>query len=330
MLTDPHNRVIDYLRISVTDRCNLRCVYCMPEEGIQPLRHQDILSYEEILRVARVAVGLGIRKVRLTGGEPLVRRDLERLVQGLAAMQGVVDLSMTTNGILLAERVEALRRAGLRRINVSLDSLLPHRYRSITRGGDLERVWAGIQAAMEAGLNPVKINVVAMDGQNGDEILRFAELTLRWPLEVRFIERMPLGVAGASRPEEFLPAERILETLSTNFPLEPLEAPTGNGPAQLYRIRYGLGAIGIIAPMTRHFCHSCNRLRLTPDGRLRVCLFSDQELDLRSLLRSGASDDTLRESIREAITKKPSRGAPGPVEDLRVKKCVRPMSRIGG
>lgn len=330
MLMDSHNRVIDYLRIAVTDRCNLRCVYCMPEEGIQPLAHAEILTYEEILRVARIAVGLGIRKVRLTGGEPLVRRDLERLVEGLTRIEGLGDLSMTTNGVLLGEKIEALRRAGLRRVNVSLDSLQPDRYRAITRGGDLERVWASILAALEAGMRPVKINVVAMKGQNSDEVLSFAELTIRWPIEVRFIEQMPLGDPGACQPRGFISAESILETLQSSFPLEPLHVTTGNGPAQLYRIANGQGAIGIIAPMTRHFCHTCNRLRLTPDGKLRACLFSDHEVDLKELLRSEVSDEALRQRIQEAISSKPSRGAPGSGADLRVKKCVRPMSQIGG
>lgn len=330
MLMDSHQRVIDYLRIAVTDRCNLRCVYCMPEGGIQPLPHAEILSYEEILRVARVAVGLGISKVRLTGGEPLVRRDLERLVRALASIEGIKDLSMTTNGLLLRERAKDLKDAGLKRINVSLDSLEPQRYRAITRGGELDRVWGGILAALEVGMQPVKINVVAMGEHNGDEILSFARLSIGWPLEVRFIERMPLGAQSNCPPGRFLSAQAILGRLEKVFCLEPLGFKTGNGPAQLYRIEKGLGTIGIIAPMTQHFCHSCNRLRLTPEGKLRVCLFSDQEVDLKGLLRSGASDQALRESIQEAISRKPSRGSPGLKEDLRVKKCVRPMSRIGG
>ncbi len=330
MLIDPYQRVIDYLRISVTDRCNLRCLYCMPQDGIEPLAHQEILTYEEILRVARVAVGLGISKVRLTGGEPLVRRDLERLVSKLAGIDGIKDLSMTTNGVLLEQRARSLRDAGLKRINISLDSLNPERYRAITRGGDLAKVWAGIMAALEAGMHPVKINVVAMDEHNGDEILSFARLSISWPIEVRFIERMPLGTQGRGQTDGFLSAESILRRLGEAFFLEPLEMRTGNGPAQLYRIEKGLGTIGIIAPMTRHFCSSCNRLRLTPDGRLRVCLFSDQEVDIKGLLRSGASDRMLTERIQEAISRKPSQGSPGPQADLRVKKCVRPMSRIGG
>ncbi len=330
MLTDPHQRVIDYLRISVTDRCNLRCLYCMPQEGIQPLPHGEILTYEEILRVARVAVGLGITKVRLTGGEPLVRRDLERLIQELAGIEGLRDLSMTTNGILLGKRARGLRDAGLKRINVSMDSLDPQRYRAMTRGGELEQVWEGILAALEVGMRPVKINVVAMDGHNGDEILSFARLSIGWPVEVRFIERMPLGNGESCLPEGFLSADSIMARLQGVFSLEPILAKTGNGPAQLYRIEEGLGTIGIIAPMTRHFCHSCNRLRLTPDGRLRACLFSEEEVDLKGLLRGGASDQDLKKSIQEAISRKPSRGSPDPRADRRVKKCVRPMSQIGG
>lgn len=330
MLVDAYNRVLDYLRIAVTDRCNLRCVYCMPEEGIDPLPHSEILSYEEILRVVRLSVGLGIKKVRLTGGEPLVRRGIENLVSGLSRIEGLTDLSMTTNGLLLRQKAEALRRAGLKRVNVSLDSLNPQKYRKVTRGGNLDEVWEGIEEAMRVGLRPVKINVVAMDSQDTDELMAFGELAAKWPLEVRFIEKMPVGPREVADGAGFLSGDAILDILRSRFSLRERQAPSGNGPARIYELEGGKGTVGIIAPMTRHFCDSCNRLRLTPDGRLRVCLFSDEEMDLKGLLRSGAKDREIAEAILEAISTKPKAGLTRSGNDTRIKKCVRPMNRIGG
>ena len=330
MLVDHYRRVIDYLRISVTDRCNLRCIYCMPDEGIEFLPHCEILSYEEIIRVVSIGARLGIRKVRITGGEPLVRRDLERLISGLSRIEGLEDISMTTNGLLLAEKAHELRRCGLKRVNISLDSLDPEKYRSITRGGDLGKVWAGVEAALEVGLCPVKINVVAMDSQEPEEVVAFGDLAFHWPLEVRFIERMPLGASSRGASGGFLSAETVLGILSSRFHLVEETSRGGNGPATSYRIKGGKGSIGIIAPMTRHFCQDCNRLRLTPDGKLKPCLFSPDEIDLRGILRGGATDEQVAQTLLHAIRQKPKRGAPGIPEDKREKKCVRPMNRIGG
>jgi cyclic pyranopterin phosphate synthase len=329
MLIDAHNRLIDYLRIAVTDRCNLRCRYCMPPEGVAPLPHEEILTYEEILRVARVAVTLGIRKIRLTGGEPLVRRGLGLLVGTLMRMDGLQDLSMTTNGVHLAQYARELRAAGLGRVNVSMDSLDPERYRFLTRGGELSLVWEGLMAAWAAGLHPIKVNVVAMEGLTPEEILAFARLTLQWPFEVRFIEWMPVGSDSPWQPSDVLPADRIVEIIRRAFPLEPAVTATGNGPAHLSRIPGGRGALGVISPVTRHFCHQCNRLRLTSDGKLRACLFSDREVDLKGLMRGGGSDAALAEQIRLAIADKPQGHRLG-LEDRRIKKCMRPMNRIGG
>lgn len=329
MLVDGHNRIIDYLRISVTDRCNLRCVYCMPPEGLDPLQHDEILRYEEIAGVARVASTLGIRKMRLTGGEPLVRKDLHLLIQDLAQLPGIQDLSMTTNGLRLAECAKVLKDAGLQRVNVSMDSLDPQRYAAITRGGDLVRVWQGLIAALDAGMDPVKVNVVALEGLNGDEVLPFARLTKEWPFEVRFIEWMPVGVSLGWSPGSFIPSGRILSSIREAFPLEPVTSRRGNGPAEIFRIPGGPGTIGVISPMTQHFCRTCNRLRLTADGRLRSCLFSDQEIDLKALMRRGASDDDIRKQLRRAIQNKPQ-AHHIEIKDPRIKKCMRPMNRIGG
>ncbi len=329
MLIDSHNRLIDYLRISVTDRCNLRCVYCMPAEGIEPFPHDQILRYEEIIRVARIAVGLGVKKIRLTGGEPLIRKDLPFLIRELSGLPGIEDLSMTTNGIRLAEFAETLKGAGLHRVNVSLDSLKPLRYRDLTRGGDLQRVWDGLTAAREAGMRPIKVNVVAIQDMNADEILPFARLTLQWPFEVRFIEWMPLSGTLQWGIRSLVPSDRILEALRAEFSLEPVGNTRGNGPARVFRILGGRGTVGVISPVTRHFCDTCNRLRLTADGKLRGCLFSDEELDLKRLMRSQGSDEQIQAHLQEAILNKP-KGHRLHARDSRAKKCMRPMNRIGG
>jgi cyclic pyranopterin phosphate synthase len=328
ILTDPLNRQINYLRISVTDRCNLRCVYCMPPEGVPPLVHADILSYEEIFRIAEISVGLGIRKIRLTGGEPLVRRGLVPLVARLARLTGLADLSLTTNGTLLGEHAGPLRDAGLRRINVSLDTLRPERYRAITRHGELQQALDGISAAAAAGILPIKINTVTLREFNADEAPDFARLTLAHPYEIRFIEFMPVGEHNGWQRDRLVPGDEILQTLGAQFDLESLP-PEGAaaGPGRLYRIRGASGRIGFINPMTDHFCHLCNRLRLTPNGRLRTCLFDDGEVDLRARLRAGAGDAELAETIRAAILRKPARH---PFHDGHGRKCTSVMSRIGG
>ncbi len=328
-LVDLHNRRINYLRISITDRCNLRCRYCMPKEGISQFGHEEILRYEEILRLARLAVKKGITKIRVTGGEPLVRRGVVELVQQLARLEGIQDVSLTTNGILLADFSAALFQAGLRRVNISMDSLDPEKYREITRGGQLSQVWDGIDAARREGLAPIKINVVAMAGFNDLEILDFARLTLKDSLQIRFIEFMPIGSSSEWSPEQCLTAAEIKRRIETFLPLVPLNngRVSHEGPARLFKFPEAVGEIGFISPVSDHFCSSCNRLRLTADGKLKTCLFSDKETDLKPLLRSGASDETLERELDEAIAMKPLRhSAPGGV----MKRCHRPMVKIGG
>ncbi|MFH1084146.1 MAG: GTP 3',8-cyclase MoaA [Chloroflexota bacterium] len=326
---DPLHRAIRYLRISVTDRCNLRCRYCMPEEGVAPLRHDDILRLEEIARVARVAAGLGISRVRLTGGEPLVRKGILDLVRMIAATDGIEDLSMTTNATLLAEMAQPLAEAGLRRVNVSLDTLRPDRFREITRWGSLEDALAGIAAAHRAGLEPVKINTVVMRGFNDDEVVDLAARTLTEGWHVRFIEVMPLGENAWLNHERYVPSDetraRIVAALG---PLELAELD-GNGPARYWRLPGAPGTIGLISALSQHFCATCNRLRLTSDGRLMPCLFSALEYDLRTPRRTGADDAALRAVLLDAIAHKP-------VGHTLTDPCAqqfgspREMSRVGG
>lgn len=325
-LTDGCQRNIDYLRLSITDRCNLRCTYCMPTEGVCKLLHDDMLRYEEILRLARVAVGLGITKIRITGGEPLVRRDVVTLCRGIARLEGLESLSLTTNGVLLADHAQALADAGIQRVNVSLDTLRREKFLAITRRDAFLDVWRGIQAADRVGLRPVKLNVVVMQGVNDDEIEDLARLTLDHPIHVRFIEFMPFRSDEFER--RYLSSEEILARLRGMGTLEEATSRNSNGPARYYRLNGGEGKIGIISPISHHFCPTCNRLRLTSDGRLRTCLFSSHETDLRSVLRSGAPDQALAQCIVEAVANKPKQH----VLDSEVfRKCIgRPMVSIGG
>lgn len=326
-MKDNFGRHIDYLRLSVTDRCNLRCRYCMPEEGVEPLGHSQILSYEELLRVAAVAVRLGVRKIRVTGGEPLVRKGLVGFIGQLAALPGTPEVTLTTNGLRLAEMAADLRRAGLSRINVSLDTLRPERFERITRRGGLERVLAGLAAAEAAGLTPLKLNMVPIAGENADEILDFARLTLDHPWEVRFIEFMPVSDGLSYGDENRFPAAAILTELQRLGPLEALHRQGPAGPARLYRYVGGLGRIGVIPAVSEHFCGDCNRLRITADGRIRPCLFSTEELDLRSPLRAGASDEALENLLLEAAGAKPERHRIGEADFVQ---GARRMQEIGG
>ena len=325
--TDSFGRRIDYLRISVTDRCNLRCVYCMPPEGVPWRAPNEILTFEEIERIVRATAMVGMRKLRLTGGEPLVRRDLVDLVARLAAIPGIQDIAMTTNAILMTQLAEALAQAGLKRINVSLDTLRPERFRRISRFGSLDKVLAGIEAAERAGLAPIKINAVVLRGINEDEVLDLARLTIRRPWHVRYIEAMPLDGNLAVEEKGFISADEIMEMLGELGGLEECSGPNGNGPARYYRLPGALGTIGVISPMSHFYCESCNRVRLTADGRLRLCLFDDNEVDLRSPLRAGASAEEIAEIFRRAILTKPER------HHLVVgqSNCnLRALSQIGG
>ncbi len=292
MLVDRFGRQVTYLRISVTDRCNLRCVYCMPSEGIAWQAHENILHYEEIARIVRLAASHGIREIRLTGGEPLIRKDLPALVEMIASTPGIEDISLTTNGVLLLELVERLANAGLKRINVSLDTLDPAKFARITRGGRLERVLEGLQKAESLGLNPIKLNTVAMRGINDDELLDLARLSIDHPWQVRFIEIMPVknqAAWGEGFPEPqdtYLSIGDMLQILAP-LGLQPVENGIGSGPARSYSLPGARGLIGFISPLGEQFCENCNRLRLTADGHLRPCLLHDIEVPVRDALRRG-------------------------------------------
>jgi len=342
---DAYGRRIDYLRISVTDRCNLRCVYCMPEKGVPWRDMNEILSFEEIERFAAAAVEEGISKIRLTGGEPLVRKGIVEHVARLREITGIEAIAITTNGILLPRYAEKLVDAGLNRVNISLDTFDPEVYAAITRGGKLSDALAGIDAAFDAGMHPVKINVVVVRRLQQD-LLSFARLTFERPVHIRFIEYMPVGgegeqtaggacssdnAAGDWTIEDHVPSDEILERLKAEGAAAGLgeleavsrdDAPGGWGPATYYRFPGALGTIGIISPLSHHFCGECNRLRLTADGKLRTCLFSDEELDARTVLREGNAED-VRALIREALAAKPES------HKMRI-GTLRRMSQIGG
>ena len=328
MSHDTYHRPIDYLRISITDRCNLRCVYCMPEEGVPACSHEDILRYEEIEHVVRAAAALGVSKLRITGGEPLVRLGAVDLVRTLARIPGIEDVAMTTNGMLLRRYAAPLAEAGLDRVNVSLDTLRPERFRAITRWGDLDTVLAGIDAAFAAGLEPVKINTVVMRGQNDDEVVDLARKTLDARWHVRFIEWMPVGEAAQAQDwrARVVTAAEIRARIEAELgPLVPAHV-SGAGPARIYRLPGAMGTLGFISAVSEHFCASCNRLRLTADGKLRPCLLAADELDLRTPLRLGASEEDIKALLEEAIRAKP-RG-----HHLADDACVqdRAMAQIGG
>jgi cyclic pyranopterin phosphate synthase len=325
-LVDRFGRVHRDLRISITDRCNLRCVYCMPEEGVTFAPRGEILSYEELARVARVAHSLGVDAVRVTGGEPMVRRGLESFLTMLAEI-GFDDLSMTTNAIGLVRRARRLADAGLKRVNISCDSLRPDRYAAIRRSGELRAVLEGMDAAEAAGLRPVKVNVVVLAGVNDDELVDFAAFARRTGRIVRFIEFMPLDGAEHWERQSVVSAADILRTIGEQFPLEPLPLDDRSAPATRYRFSDGLGEIGVIPTVTQPFCGDCDRLRVTADGAIRNCLFATEELDVRALLRGGGSDEEIARLLRLAVHRKlPGHG----INDEGFLRPARSMSMIGG
>ena len=304
-MIDQFGRRIEYLRISVTDKCNLRCIYCMPLEGLPWLKRAEILTYEEITSIVRTAAGMGLKRVRLTGGEPLVRRDLVDLVEMLSGIDGIEDISLSTNAVLFAKEAEALKRAGLNRVNISLDSLQADRVDEVVRRpGSYAKIMEGLAAAEAVGFHPIKINVVLMRDRNDDEIEAFAELTRNRPLHVRFIEIMPTGSNLDLSAESFLSCSEALERLRVVDALEPVTGPAGNGPATYYRFPDAVGTIGVITPMSHNFCADCNRLRLTADGHLRPCLFGAIQTNLRDPLRRG---EDIQPLIEETLRIKPER-----------------------
>ena len=324
---DPYNRKITYLRVSVTDRCNLRCMYCTPVKDLKLLDHADILSYEEILKVIHVATDLGIKKVRLTGGEPLLRRNFVHLVESACRIPQIEDVSITTNGVLLQEMARPLFEAGLRRINVSLDTLNPLKYTKITRRECFDAVWNGLQVAEAVGFSPIKVNVVVIRGINDNELLRFADLSVRKPYHIRFIEYMPIGRDSNWAPEKYVSSDEIKSKFETFGPLRKIPRSIHDGPAERYQFQSAKGEIGFISALSHHFCPLCNRLRLTADGKLRPCLFADDEVDIKSPLRNGYSHQDLRDVFQQAIARKPRRHH---AEILKKRECLRSMSTIGG
>ena len=327
-MVDKNNRKISYLRLSITDRCNLRCMYCMPEEGIDFLPHEKVLSYEEILRIVRLSIYRGIQKVRITGGEPLVRKGFTGFLKRMREIEGLEEITITTNGVLLKHYAAEIKECGVHRLNISLDSLKPEKFKKITGRDLFEQVWDGIQEAERLGFAPIKINVVAIKGVNDDEIEDFGRLTLEKPYHVRFIEHMPIGGSNNWNSEKFLSILEIYDRLQNVGPLVTIQRRNNlDGPAQRYKIEGAKGEIGLIGALSNHFCAVCNRLRLTSDGHLRSCLFSESEIDVLPLLRNGESDEAVLGLIEKAIKEKPER------HNLNIqghRSCTRQMSSIGG
>lgn len=341
-LVDQFSRTISYLRLSLTDKCNLRCVYCLPSNPEDSGTHlksdtflssSDLLSYEELLRVVRLAVALGMSKLRITGGEPLVRRGVIDFIEELGRIKGLEQIRLTTNGVLLEKYAERLFATGIRHINVSLDTLKPDRFKEITGKDKFGSVWKGLELAAKLGFR-VKLNVVAMKGVNDDEFLDFASLSMKFPFQVRFIEFMPVGEKDSWKKEQFIRADDIRFEIERLGKLRPMHRDFGEGPARMYEIagtHGGRGTLGFISPISHHFCDRCNRLRLTSEGRLRACLLQDSETDLKQLLRSGASDEQILDSIRKTILNKPQ--GHSLQSELEAEKHARNgggMSRIGG
>ncbi|BCJ85863.1 GTP 3',8-cyclase MoaA [Effusibacillus dendaii] len=330
-LTDKFGRKHDYLRISLTDRCNLRCVYCMPAEGMQFMENDKHLTFDEIESVVRVAAKLGVRRLRLTGGEPLVRPRVEELVARLSAIPGIEDIALTTNGIFLAPKARALKEAGVTRVNISLDSMKQERFASITRGGNVNKVLAGLEAAFEVGFHPIKLNVVLMKGFNDDEVDDFLRLSIERNVHIRFIEYMPIGHDDDGWRNLYLSLDYVKERCKAlGLPPTPAQAVFGNGPAEYFRLPNAKGTVGLIHPVSDHFCENCNRLRLTADGNIKPCLFWQDEFNVRRYI---GNDQALEDLFFRALDIKPESHEMAKVlfgEDLSHEPTVRRMSQIGG
>ncbi|HTW82783.1 MAG TPA: GTP 3',8-cyclase MoaA [Candidatus Sulfotelmatobacter sp.] len=326
-LVDAFRRPITYLRVSVTDRCNLRCVYCMPEAGLPWIAKPDVLSYEEIEEIVRAAAHVGVRSIRLTGGEPLIRRELHKLVARIAAIPGIDDIALSTNGLLLADQAPALRAAGLRRVNVSLDTLREDRFFAIARRLGLERVLAGIDAALAHGLGPVKLNCVVMRGQNDDELEAFAALTRERAVHVRFIEVMPVAENVGLQRDAWVSSDEVLTRLRALGEIRPVPNPHGNGPARTFAYDGAPGTVGVISPLAHDYCETCNRVRLSADGKLKLCLFGDHLIDLRTPLRAGGGQAEIERLLRASMHVKPERHHLALGE---IASQMRAFSEIGG
>ncbi len=324
MLIDNFNRVINYLRISITDRCNLRCKYCV-NENLKFNPHDEILRYEEIIRLVRLGAELGFKKVRLTGGEPLIRKGIEYLLNEISHTKGIEDLALTTNGVFLGEKINELKQAGLKRVNISLDSLKRDRYEYITGVDAIDKVFKGIEMAIREGLHPIKINTVIIKGFNDDEIIDFASLAEKWAIHIRFIEFMPFGDPELWGPSKIVSSKEVEDIIRTVYELEPTEN-RHKGPARMFKLKGGKGEIGFISPVSTHICSECNRIRLTSDGNIMPCLFSDIKYDVKRLLRANASDEEVKAFIKNADQEKPHRK----YELGQIKKCQRSLRNIGG
>lgn len=326
-LIDSYGRRANNIRISVTDRCNFRCTYCMPEEGMQWLRKDALLTFEEITRLASIAASLGVSKIRLTGGEPLMRKDLHILVRMLKKVNGIQDIALTTNGYFLKEQAAQLVEAGLDRINVSLDSLNPLVFAELARRDFFAQTWEGIEEADRLGISPIKLNVVLMRGINDGEILRFAELARTRSFIIRFIEFMPIGKDDGWSPDKVVPTREVLERINDAFPLRPIKKKEGKSAADRFMFEDGSGEIGVISSVSQPFCTECNRVRITSDGKFRTCLFSHSETDIRQMLRGGATDGEIADALINAVWHKEEGhliNQPGFVRPNRT------MSQIGG
>lgn len=331
-LIDAHNRVIDYLRLSITDRCNLSCAYCAPLDGRRHLERREILSFEELLNICQAAVSAGIRKIRITGGEPLVRKGIIDFCSRLSTIEGLEDIALTTNGVLLKDMAAPLFEAGIRRVNVSLDTLRPDRFKAITGVNRLHDVLAGLEEAQRVGFAPVKLNVVVMRGINDEEIPRLAELTRDNTCHVRFIELMPVKHwSPAAYRERFMPVDEMMQRIPTLESAKIGFALDTTGPAQMCRLPDARGRVGFIAPLSWHFCGRCNRLRTTADGKIRSCLFAEDELDFKSALRNGASQFELIRILRQSAAQKPRRHhLSGGTRSDQGQRSRRGMYAIGG
>ncbi len=325
-LIDPYNRHLNYLRISITDRCNLKCIYCVPRDLVPRLSHAEIMTYEEILRLVRIGIRLGISKIRVTGGEPLVRKGVYGFLADLSGLDGLADLSLTTNGVTLKDNLHKIKAAGINRINISLDTLDRKKFERITGFDRFDQVWQGIEMAMEMGFQPIKLNIVALNGVNDDELADMARLSMRFPLHIRFIEYMPIGESQIGNGPLLL-APEIKQRISVLGNLIPVPNTLNDGPAQRYHFEGAAGEIGFIHALSHHFCDRCNRLRLTARGQLRPCLLSDHHEDVKGIMRSGGTDEQLAEVFFKAVDHKPSD------HNLAVQKqcavCSQ-MSSIGG
>ena len=304
-LIDPYNRHLNYLRISITDRCNLKCIYCVPRDLIPRLSHDDILTYEEILRLVRIGIKLGISKIRVTGGEPLVRKGVYGFLSDLSGIDGLADLSLTTNGVSLKANLKKIKAAGIKRINISLDTLNRAKFERITGFNLFDQVWQGIEMALEMGFHPIKLNIVALNGINDDELTDMAGLSFEYPLHIRFIEYMPIGESQIGNGPLLL-APEIKKRISVLGSLIPVANTIDDGPAQRYHFEGAAGEIGFIHALSHHFCDRCNRLRLTARGRLRPCLLSDHHEDVKKVMRTGGTDEELMEVFFKAVRHKPS------------------------